>query len=181
MDLGTNFYDVLRKFHQKRVKIPNFSEEDVLSTWKLLKKSTGFLKKKDQRGKPLFFSSNLSKNQNQNQSQSTYIPKFLATEQGSLFRPGDTVQSMNCGSDDFPKDPFLDYDPLSEHSMKQFLTTEIHFKDVKFTINLHHRPCMDQLKLAQDSHLQSLTAERQRADSKKSLRQQKVKKNLSKQ
>lgn len=124
IDLGTNFYEVLRKFHTKRVKIPNFSEEDVLSTWKLLKKSTGFLRKKNQGRKPLFFSSNLSKSQNQNQNQSknqsTYIPNFLNTENGSLFRPGDTVQSTNYPSNDFPRDSPTDYDPLSEHSMKQF-------------------------------------------------------------
>jgi hypothetical protein len=120
IDLGTNFYDVLRKFHTKRVKIPNFSEEDVLSTWKLLKKSTGFLKNKNQGGKPLFFSSNLSKNQNQIKNQSTYIPNFLNTEHGSLFRPGDTVQSTNYPPGDFPRDSPLNYDPLSEHSMKQF-------------------------------------------------------------
>jgi hypothetical protein len=120
IDLGTNFYDVLRKFHIKRVKIPNFSEEDVLSTWKLLKKSTGFLKKKIQGGNPLSFSSNFSKNQNQNKNHSTYISNFLTTEHGSLFRPGDTVQSTNYPSANIPKPSSISYDPLSEHSMKQF-------------------------------------------------------------
>jgi hypothetical protein len=52
---------------------------------------------------------------------------------------------------------------------------------VNHTINLHHTPFLAQQKLAQDSLLKSLDANLQRADSRKCFRQQKVKKNISKQ
>ena len=161
-DLGLNFYKSLQYFHEKRVKLRTYKEDDLLSTWKILKKSTRNMDKNNS-AMILKQSSYNNSQKKANQDDKNYISNVFNKTQASDIHLQRTVESINMNTQTLDQENFFASNKSDQIHIndewwtKYNLTNKISLQDVKYTVNLYHNYYMEKVKQDRENLLLKLS------------------------